>query len=569
MIENTRPTKIHDQIEALSLQAGKVRSTLEAGKLKLPREAVEELTSLETTLARVAEKVESFEAEHRNLVALANVGQVVNSSLELDEVLRIVMDNIVRLTRAERGFLMLRDENGQMVMRMARNWEKESINPSELTVSRTIVQRVIDSSEPIVTTNAQEDQRFVGQESIVAFNLRSILCVPLKVKGEMIGVIYADNRIRTGIFAESERDLLLAFANQAAVAIDNARLFSSLKQTLAEVTGLKNLMDNVFASIASGVITADIQDQITLCNRAAESILGHTAREIVGHPLNDVLASLSQAIQPHLAEVRRTDKSIVDLEISHTLPQRGSVDWRLNLSPLKDANQATQGVTIVLDDLTERKKLEAQRRLFERMVSPAVIEQLDPNSLQLGGKRADITVLFADIRGFTTFSESIAPEKLVAILNRYLAAMAEAVLVQEGTIDKFMGDAIMAWFNAPIAQKDHTLRAVKTALGIRDSVERLYRELPPDAHLSFGVGIHYGDAVLGLIGTERRLEYTAISDSVNTAKRLQENSAKNQIVISKEAYERVMKQVDARAIAPLSVKGKTQQLEVFEVLGLK
>jgi nitrate/nitrite-specific signal transduction histidine kinase len=121
MIENTRPTKIHDQIEALSLQAGKVRSTLEAGKLKLPREAVEELTSLETTLARVAEKVESFEAEHRNLVALANVGQVVNSSLELDEVLRIVMDNIVRLTRAERGFLMLRDENGQMVMRMARN----------------------------------------------------------------------------------------------------------------------------------------------------------------------------------------------------------------------------------------------------------------------------------------------------------------------------------------------------------------------------------------------------------------------------------------------------------------
>ncbi|MFN8383675.1 MAG: adenylate/guanylate cyclase domain-containing protein [Anaerolineales bacterium] len=98
-------------------------------------------------------------------------------------------------------------------------------------------------------------------------------------------------------------------------------------------------------------------------------------------------------------------------------------------------------MAIVLDDLTERKKLEAQRRLFERMVSPAVIEQLDPNSLQLGGKRADITVLFADIRGFTSYSESLAPEKLVFILNRYLAAMAEAVLAQEGTIDKFMGDA--------------------------------------------------------------------------------------------------------------------------------
>ena len=102
----------------------------------------------------------------------------------------------------------------------------------------------------------------------MALNLRSILCVPLKVKNDLIGVVYADNRIRTGIFTETERDLLVAFANQAAVAIENARLFTSLRQTLEEVTGLKNLMDNVFYSMASGVITTDIQNQIMLCNRA-------------------------------------------------------------------------------------------------------------------------------------------------------------------------------------------------------------------------------------------------------------------------------------------------------------
>jgi class 3 adenylate cyclase len=203
------------------------------------------------------------------------------------------------------------------------------------------------------------------------------------------------------------------------------------------------------------------------------------------------------------------------------------------------------------------------------MVSPAVIEQLDPNSLQLGGKRTDITALFADIRGFTSFSESQEPEQLVKILNRYLAAMADAVLAQEGTIDKFMGDAIMAWFNAPIPQPDHTLRAVKTALMIRESIENLYKELPENDHLYFGVGIHCGDAVLGLIGTEKRLEYTAISDSVNTAKRIQENSARNQILISRIAYERVKKEVEAKPHADMSLKGKTQPLEVFEVLGLK
>lgn len=565
----TRPSTIHDQLLALSALAGKTRTDLSTSKLNFPKETTDNLHHLQVTLEQVSEKIEVFQNEHSNMMALAQIGQVINSSLELDEVLRIVMDNIVRLTKAERGFMMLRDENGEMVARMARNWEMESINSAEKNVSRTVVQRVIDSGESIVTTNAQEDQRFVGQESIVAFNLRSILCVPLKVKNDLIGVIYADNRIRAGIFAETEKDLLEAFANQAAVAIDNARLFSSLKKTLAEVTELKNLMDNVFASIASGVITADFQDNITLANKAAETILGSPTDEIIGRSLDVALASVSSELNPRLQEVRKTDKAIVDLEISHSLPTRGNVDWRLNLSPLKDASQKTQGVAIVLDDLTERKKLEAQRRLFERMVSPAVINQLDPNSLQLGGKRAEITTLFADIRGFTTFSESISPEKLVTILNLYLAAMAEAVLSQEGTIDKFMGDAIMAWFNAPVPQKDHTLRAVKTALAIRDSVEKIYKELPEDSHLAFGVGIHVGDAVLGLIGTEKRLEYTAISDTVNTAKRIQENSAKNQILISSDAFELVKKHVEVKPHTEMSVKGKTQPIEVYEVLGLK
>jgi GAF domain-containing protein len=305
--EQTRPTTVHDQLLALGLQAGRIRAELEASKLRLPPYAIEDLRKLETALPVISGKMEAFQKEHSNMLALASTGQVINSSLELDEVLRIVMDNIVRLTRAERGFLMLRDDKGDMVTRMARNWEMESINPSELTVSRSIVGRVISSGEPVVTTNAQEDNRFIGQESIVAFNLRSILCVPLKAKNEMIGVIYADNRIRAGIFADSEKELLVAFANQAAVAIENARLYSSLKHTLEEVTGLKNLMESVFASIASGVITADVRDQVTLANRAAQSIIGHSAPEILGHHLNEVLASVSREIAPHLTEVRATD----------------------------------------------------------------------------------------------------------------------------------------------------------------------------------------------------------------------------------------------------------------------
>ena len=568
--DKTRPTTVHEHINTLALQAGKLRDELQKKKLRdLPTNVVDDLGHLAVSLSKIGLQMESFEAEHSNLWALADIGQVINSSLELDEVLRIVMDNIVHLTRAERGFLMLRNEKGEMVTRVARNWEQESIKSSEAATSRTIVQRVIELGEAIVTTNAQEDHRFSGQESIVALNLRSILCVPLKVKNELIGVIYADNRIRTGIFAETEKDLLIAFSNQAGVAIENARLFSSLRQTLAEVTELKNLMDNVFASIVSGVITANIQNRITLANRAAESILGETAMNIVGHPLDDVLASVSKELQPRLNEVRQTDRSVIGLEISHSVPSGGIVDWRLNLSPLKDARQKTQGIAIVLDDMTERKKLEAQHRLLERMVSPAVLDQINLNSFQIGGKKVEITCLFADIRGFTSYSEKQTPEELVAVLNRYLAAAADAVLAHEGTVDKFLGDAVMAWYNAPLPQPDHTLRAVKTALAIRNAIEKLHKELPQKDHLDFGVGIYYGEAVLGWIGTEKRLEYTAIGDSVNTTKRIQENSSKNQILMSKDAYERVKNQVDARPYAPLTVKGKAQPIEVYEVVGLK
>jgi PAS domain S-box-containing protein len=569
MPEENDPIHLDKRIQVISQTITKLRNDLISTRENLPIIINENMALLEKELSRFGHQVKSLEEERSKMLALTNISQVINSSLELDEVLRIVMDTIIHLTNAERCYLMLRDEQGVMTTRIARNWEQESVNPSEYAISQTVIRRVIEKGQPVLSTNAQEDPRFRGQDSIVAYNVRSILCVPLMGKSILSGVIYADNRVQSGIFSIRERDLLIAFANQAAIAIENARLFTSLRHSLANVTELKNLMDNVFSSIASGVITVDMKDKITFCNPVAEVILGHTAVELVGQQLDEVVPSLAKDLLPHIAKVRQSDQPIVDLEVTHTLPDRGRLEWRLNLSPLKDADQTTQGIAIVLDDLTERKHLEAQRRLLERMVSPSVLAQLEPDSQQLSGKRVDITTIFADIRDFTGFSEKLSPEDLVAILNRYLAAAAEAILEQGGTIDKFLGDAIMAWFNAPIPQPDHTLHAVRAALVIQEATHRLHAELPAEAHLSFGVGIHYGEAVLGLIGTEKRIEYTAIGDSVNTAKRIQENAAPNQILISKDAYERVKQQVKARPDTPLMVKGKRDPIEVYEILGLK
>lgn len=557
-----------DQIMGFSQLTQKIHNVLTESRTSLPGGVAQNLTYLAQSLERLGKKIQEHEEERHDLRALADISQIVNSSLDLNTVLRIVMDTIIRLTEAERGFLMLRDDTGELQTRIARNWEQASLNPSEFAISRSVINRVVAEGKPILTTNAQEDERFVGQASIIAFSLRSILCVPLMVKGELTGVIYTDNRIKTGLFSEKERNLLNGFANQAAIAIENARLFESVRRTLAEVTELKNLMDNVFASIISGVITADVEDKITLCNLAASRILGHETAEVIGKPLDDLLPPIAQDLSTHVASARRNGEHVVGQEYRVPMPNRGDLDLSLNISPLKDATDSTQGVAIVLDDLTEKKRLEAQRRLFERMVSPAIIKVLNPNQLQLGGKRGEITTIFADVRGFTSYSERLAPEVLLSVLNQYLAAAADAVLANDGTIDKFMGDAIMAWFNAPLPQADHTLRAVKSALGIRDALTRLHAELPPESHLSFGVGIHFGEAVLGLVGTEKRLEYTAIGDSVNTAKRIQENSAGGQILISAPAYEFVKDQITVRPVEPIHAKGKREPVPVFEVIGL-
>lgn len=540
----------------------------------LPQDAVNSLVEISSGLLRLSQKTSVWKEEQANLLALTEVSQVVNSSLELDEVLRIVMDTIVRLTGAERGFLMLRDENDQLAIRIARNWEQESIDSSEFAVSRSVIGRVISDGNPVLTTNASEDPRFGDKESIIIHNMRSIMCVPLKAKTQLIGVIYADNRFRSGIFSDRQLNLLATFSNQAAIAIENARLFESVRKSLAEVSELKNLMDNVFASIASGVITTDLSDQVTLFNQAATNILGKIQQNLAGYHLRDLIPAtakdgLEADFYHKLELVQHTGQQITGVEINSEIPTRGQVILSLNLSPLKNAWNETQGVAIVVDDLTEKKRLEAQRRLFERMVSPAVIDQLDPDQLQLGGRRTDISVLFADIRGFTQYSEELDPIKLVSILNIYLAAAAESILVHEGTIDKFLGDAVMAWYNAPIPQPDHAIRTIKTALDIRRAIKNLHESLPEEFRLSLGIGIHFGEAVLGLVGTARRLDYTAIGDSVNTAKRIQENSLPGQILISSAFYQLVEDKVIASLVDPLYAKGKSLPVEVYEVTGLR
>jgi len=531
----------------------------------LVAELSQHVLALQNILMNLEQELATQASEREELEALSEISHAIGSSLDLSEVLNEVMDQIIHLTGAERSFLMLIDpETGELEFRAARNMDRETIASSSFEISRSIVKQVATSGKPVVTTNAQMDPRFKAQESVIGYNLRSILCVPLRYRGRVTGVIYADNRILTSLFSDSDRDLLAAFAGQAAIAIENARLFES-------VSSAKALMDNVFASITSGVITTDVQEQIILFNRAAERILRIPATRVGGSCFTDALPALETELRPLVEQVRASGEPVVEYEKDLSLPDRGLVILRTSVSPLKGDADEMQGVAIVVDDLTEQRRLEARYQMFQRFLSPAVIERLppDPHKLKLGGQRQEITSLFADIRGFSGFSQRHSPEQLVEVLNQYLDVGAKAVLAEDGTLDKILGDEVVALFNAPLRQADHVLRAVRAALKMQEGVAQLHKQLPPVYRLDYGVGINVGDAVVGFIGTAEQMNYTAIGSSVNLASRLQSTAGPGQILLSQAAHQRVRNRVKVRELPPVEVKGFGEPITVYELLGLK
>jgi PAS domain S-box-containing protein len=333
-------------------------------------------------------------------------------------------------------------------------------------------------------------------------------------------------------------------------------------------------MDNILAHIASGVITTDAQDVIVTLNRAAERILVVNETETRGRRYSEVLPSLGQAIAPLVNNVKQRQTESVERELELEIPHRGQVTLHLHVSPLS-MNGHTSGIAIILDDLTECRQLEQKaqnvRQAFERYVAPSIVEQVlsDPTSARLGGARMYVTILFADARGFVTFGEKVEPEFQIEVLNHHFTVATEAVLAEQGTLDKYMGDCMMAIYNAPSPQPDHTLRAVRTALAIQHGITEMHSRVPPDQHLSFGIGITTGHAVVGNIGSTQLHTYTAIGDVVNLAYLLQQYAQPGQILMSALAYERVKAHVAGQELGYVQLKGHAEPDLVIEVLGMQ
>lgn len=499
---------------------------------------------------------------YREINLLYTIGETISTCLDPDEIPHRVLDEAARVIQTDTGAVLLYDERETLVIRSGFG---EAGQPAALyaTIGPLMAQSLHQGKPSIFTAD---------QLINPVTPLSSALCAPLKTRERILGLVLLGRLGGRPVFTASDQKLLTALTTQAANAVENARLFANLRRQRDAIAAMKSYMDNIFASIASGVITTDVEDLVTTLNRAAERILGVTAAEALGQPYRQALPTVGAEIADLVEAVKQEEQSVMGHELQSVLPERGPVVLRLHLSPLKDNQDHTTGIAIVADDLTEHRQLERQvrqiRETFKQYVAPRVVEQLlsNPTSVRLGGARQEITTLYADVRDFTGFSERTAPEQLIEVLNRHLTLAAEAVLAEEGTLDKFVGDAVMAVFNVPLAQADHAVRAVRAALRLQQAIADLHAAVPPTEQLSFGVGVATGPGIVGNIGSTSLRNYTALGDCVNLAWRLQSQARPGQILLNEATYERVREHVITRELGPIEVKGYSEPALAFEVL---
>jgi len=228
------------------------------------------------------------------------------------------------------------------------------------------------------------------------------------------------------------------------------------------------------------------------------------------------------------------------------------------------------GFNTMVDGLQERDKL---KTTFGKYMTEAVMEHLMAGKVELGGETLTATILFSDIRSFTSISEKMDAKELVALLNEYFTEMVDVVIKEDGVVDKYIGDAIMAVFGAPVPKKDDALHAVRAAVGMRTALAHLNERLKARGATTIktGIGVHTGVVVAGNIGSEKRMEYTVIGDTVNLASRLESSTKElgTPVLISDDTYQLVKEHIEARAVKEITVKGRQQPVMTWEVLGLK
>lgn len=511
---------------------------------------------------------------YREINLIYRLSEALGAARQLHQIGEQVLVECRNVIRADGGALFL--YTGETyALQLAAHFDTSSAQTGPAFFKEVIQHYQAHDPAIILTTEPPMRQVAEGRAEAswqAAAAWQAALWAPLKIQTLVLGGLVLGRTPNAPAFVASDQKLLTTIAGQTALAVENARLFEDLQHAFSRTLEIKTLLDDIFTSIPSAIITVGPAHTITTFNQAAENLLGVPAARALARPLPELFPVLWALAQQALTQGGPT--ALEEMLLPRNLPLT-PVPILATAAPLRDGQAAPKGVALVLTDLTRQKQLETERehihQVLGRVIAPRVRDRLlaDPRSLNpTTGIRQTVTVVFADLHQFTAFSEVTPPETLLRILNGHLTIVAQAVLAEEGTLDKFMGDAVMAFWNAPDAQPDHGLRAVRAMWRMLRDLETYHANLPALQRLRFSVGIASGEAMVGKVGTPELFNYTVIGDTVNLAQRLEDLAEPGQILLSDAAYQAVATRVQARALPPVQLRGRQQTEMVYELLQL-
>ncbi len=483
----------------------------------------------------------------------------ITSEIDLASILNKVMSEATKMLNAERSTLFLNDEKKkELFSRVGMGLEAAEIRfPNHMGIAGAVFQ----SHETINIPHAYADLRFnPAVDKRTGFFTRSILCVPLINKaGKIIGVTQVLNK-HGGPFTQEDEARLKAFTAQVSIALENAKLFD-------DIQNMKNYSEAMLESMSNGVITLNADGKIVTCNAAGLHIMNVASSDILNHPANVFFSGNNSWVLEKIERVEITQKPelTVDAELEFG---NDKISANLTLLPLTGTDRKKLGTMIIIDDISAEKRMKST---MSRYMDAELADQLLAGSEDfLGGKNAMATILFSDIRQFTTLTEELGAQGTVSLLNEYFTIMVDCIQKEGGMLDKFIGDAIMAAFGTPISHDDDEDRAVRAAISMIRSLNawNVKRIADGKKPVHMGVGINTDMIVSGNIGSPKRMDYTLIGDGVNLASRL-ESLCKQyyaSILISENTYKKLRGTYRIREVDRVIVKGKTETVGVYEVL---
>ena len=484
------------------------------------------------------------------LETLFDISVAISSVLDIEELCEDVLWRSVGILNASKGMILLQPKDSPILNPSANfNWTDDI---PMLSKKLAIFKNINENKKGQVFTDTHKNpiQKKLNEENLII--------APISAKNETQGyMVLCNKETRKGIepFNDVDLDLLTALCNQAAVAMENARLFK-------DITKEKQFNESILGSIATGVITIDNLGEVDSINSAGLKILKTEKESVVGNHYMYLFEKDEELIELiTVSELENEIKSELGMSLKTV-----SEDTVINTSvaPRLDPEGNKQGSVVAMEDISDVSKV---KNTFKRYVSKQVVDELlgDDGKLNLGGEQRDVTILFTDIRGFTSMSEKMKPERVVTTLNEYFSDMIDIVFKNNGTLDKIIGDELMVLYGAPISGENDTHRAVETAIEMQQKIKELNmdrkkRNEPP---ILVGAGINKGLVVSGNIGSRDLMDYTVIGDTVNVASRLCAAAGPGEIMVSSSVYGATKKDFSYNKLEPISVKGKAKRVPVF------